>query len=233
MAPSTRSSSAIPRTPRVISPSPTPSELQDRSKDGYFAPVTRSSTRKRVDASPTIDENNTEENLDESAELGRARTRSRSPITTRRANGVAPLKPVMNKLASADTNGKLSPNTLLSPGSAEPPGWSWRDISRSPSPSAILIPIHRHFRSFIHKHEVPRKFLHVSIGFFTLYLYRSGVQVSSITPYLMTALVPIATVDYLRHTYPALNRIYVRFLGALMRETGTQPFRGISPVSAD
>lgn len=220
MPPSTRSS-AVPGTPRVISPSPTPSDLQE----GYFAPATRSSTRKRMNASPTIHEKDSEGNSDESAELGRARSRSRSPITTRKVNGFAPLKPITNQLASADTNGKLSPNHL-SPTSASPRGWSWRDISRSPSPLG-LIPIHRQWKSFIHRHEVPRKFLHVSIGFFTLYLYRSGLQPSSITPYLMSLLVPITVVDFLRHSYPALNRFYVRVLGALMRETEFDGWNGV------
>jgi len=43
----------------------------------------------------------------------------------------------------------------------------------------------------------------------------------------MTALIPIATVDYLRHTYPSLNRTYVRFLGALMRETEYDGWNGV------
>lgn len=142
-----------------------------------------------------------------------------------RTNGIAPLKPVSNGSASAVTNGKLSP-PHLSPASASPRGWSWRDISRSPSPLGLIL-IHRHWRSFVHKHEVPRKLLHVSIGFFTLYLYRSGAQPSSITPYLLTTLIPIATTDYLRHTFPVLNRFYVRMLGALMRETEYNGWNGV------
>jgi diacylglycerol kinase (CTP) len=43
----------------------------------------------------------------------------------------------------------------------------------------------------------------------------------------MTALIPIATVDYLRHTYPSLNRIYVRVMGALMRETEYAGWNGV------
>lgn len=43
----------------------------------------------------------------------------------------------------------------------------------------------------------------------------------------MTALIPIATVDYLRHVYPALNRLYVRLLGALMRETEYNGWNGV------
>ena len=69
--------------------------------------------------------------------------------------------------------------------------------------------------------------LHVSIGFFTIWLYVSGVQTDAITPYLMTALIPIATLDYLRHTYPSLNRLYVRVVGALMRESEYDGWNGV------
>ncbi len=43
----------------------------------------------------------------------------------------------------------------------------------------------------------------------------------------MSALVPIAATDYLRHKYPALNRYYVRVLGALMRETEYAGWNGV------
>lgn len=43
----------------------------------------------------------------------------------------------------------------------------------------------------------------------------------------MTALIPIAATDYLRHTFPSLNRIYVRMLGALMRETEYDGWNGV------
>lgn len=43
----------------------------------------------------------------------------------------------------------------------------------------------------------------------------------------MGALIPIATVDYLRHTYPSLNRLYARALGAFMRETEYEGWNGV------
>jgi diacylglycerol kinase (CTP) len=165
---------------------------------------------------------------DSSSDLGRARTTSRSPLRARKppslslaAVSPAEATPVP---AAAKANGKTA-NGHLSPASANA-GWSWRDLSRSPSPLG-LIPIHRQWRSFVHRHEVPRKLLHVSIGFFTLWMYVSGTQTDAITPYLMGALIPIATTDYLRHTYPALNRVYVRLLGALMRETEYDGWNGV------
>ena len=133
------------------------------------------------------------------------------------------------------TNGKPISNGHLSPSSAANTpttsifgggAWSWRDFSRSPSPLG-LIPIHRHWRTFVHKHEVPRKLLHVSIGFFVIWLYLSGTQTQSVPPYLMGALIPIAAVDVLRHNYEPFNRFYVRVLGALMRESEFNGYNGV------
>jgi diacylglycerol kinase (CTP) len=106
-------------------------------------------------------------------------------------------------------------NDHLSPTSGA--AYYWRQLSRSPSPR--LIPIHKSWRSFIHRHEIPRKVLHVSIGFFTLHLYTRGLQPVSIYPWLLGALLPIASVDVLRHNVVGFNRFYVRALGAFMRES--------------
>lgn len=227
---------SIPATPRVISPSPTPSEIDDR--ESYFGPVTRSAARKRLATPAPVEE---ELDEDEGADLRRARTRSRSPMTTRKLtmltsskksakspNGHAPVasEPLTDGAGNSASeksavNGHLSPPT-----SGTYAGWSWRDFSRSPSPLG-LIPIHRHWRTFVHKHEVPRKALHVSIGFFVMWLYLSGTQTLSVCPYLMGALVPIAAVDVLRHHYPPFNRFYVKVLGALMRESEFSGYNGV------
>jgi diacylglycerol kinase (CTP) len=100
------------------------------------------------------------------------------------------------------------------------------DLSRSPSPLG-LIPLHSRYRSFIHRHEIPRKLLHVSIGFLTLSLYTRGVQTLQITPVLFTALVPIAATDLIRHRSEKLNKIYIRCMGALMRETEVSGYNGV------
>ena len=225
----TYSSNSIPATPRVTSPSPTPSDVKEESQNGYFGPITRSAKKKRVAAQTPIDE---EIDEDSSNDLSRARSRSRSPLRVRRISGLTVAKTSATHTvidtppipAVANGSGKVS-NGHLSPASANF-GWNWRDISRSPSPLG-LIPIHRQWRSFVHRHEVPRKLLHVSIGFFTIWLYVSGIQTDAITPYLMAALIPIATTDYLRHTYPSLNRLYVRVVGVLMRETEYNGWNGV------
>ncbi|KAI1505392.1 cytidylyltransferase [Biscogniauxia marginata] len=228
---SSRAKSAVPATPRVISPSPTPSETQERSADTYLGPVTRSAAKRRQTARTPLHE---KINEDSDPELRRARTRSRSPIKTRRVAGITPAKSARASKSKQKEDDALSISNgtvetsdgHLAPPSLAPAGWSWRDFSRSPSPLG-LIPIHRHFKTLIHKYEVPRKVLHVSIGFFVYWLYVNGTQPSSVTPYLMTALVPIATGDFLRHKYPWLNRFYVKYLGALMRESEYAGWNGV------
>jgi len=219
----------IPATPRVISPSPTPSESQEGSQDGYFGPITRSSTKKRIKAPTKIDEGVDDEESDPNPELRRARSKSREPLKVRRMSGLSEAKTSTSvssdKTAQVTENGGAI-NGHLSPSSAVKTGWSWRDLSRSPSPLG-LIPIHRQWRSFVHRHEVPRKLLHVSIGFFTIWAFISGLETNQITPYLLGALVPVATADYLRFTFPSFNRVYVRVLGALMRETEYDAWNGV------
>ncbi|KAI1198589.1 cytidylyltransferase [Nemania serpens] len=240
---SSRTRRGVPATPRVISPSPTPSEPNEPSLDAgiYSGPVTRSAARRRQTGTVTP-QRPIQEALDEDEEedlaFRRARTRSRSPIKAHRIRSLAtpksdaaPTQSPIDDSAVDPANGaaKKSSNGLLAPPSlatGATTGWNWRDFSRSPSPLG-LIPIHRHFQTLIHKHEVPRKALHVSIGFFVYWLYVTGTQTSAVPPYLMAALVPIASVDFLRHKYPSLNRFYVKWLGALMRETEYSGWNGV------
>ncbi|KAK0741638.1 hypothetical protein B0T21DRAFT_282098 [Apiosordaria backusii] len=237
-----RTSQSVPSTPRVISPSPTPSEQDGTGQDGYSGPMTRSAARRRL-ATPQPVEEDIEE--DENPELRRARTRSRSPLDTRKVAQLSPKKPsgtassTLKPIATTATTtaiatpngstGEKAPETnghLSLPTPSLYYGWSWRDFSRSPSPLG-LIPIHRHWRTFVHKHEVPRKALHVSIGFFVVWLYLSGTQTYSVCPYLMGALIPIAAVDVVRHHYQPFNRLYVKVLGALMRESEFSGYNGV------
>ena len=206
-----------PATPRIISPTPTPTENRN---DSYFAPITRSAAKRHPSPAP-ISEDSEPESSDSSLEK-RARTRSRSPKThakqqQQKASVSKPSQP-KEKPPDASSNGFLSPSSAASS--------TWRDISRSPSPLG-LIPIHRHWRSFVHRHEIPRKVLHVSIGFFTLHLYTRGTAAATIHPYLLGALIPIASTDYARHTFPSFNRFYIRVLGALMRESEVDGYNGV------
>ncbi|ROV92597.1 hypothetical protein VMCG_08904 [Cytospora schulzeri] len=227
---SVRTKPAVPPTPRVVSPSPTPSErdVSQESSSSYLGPVTRSAARRKRLATPQCVKQDPTDEEKEREGTGRSRVRSRSPLDKGKLNGLTPIHP--EKTISIDQpseNGKpKEENGHLSPNSAQGPGWSWRDFSRSPSPLG-LIPIHRHWRTFIHKHEVPRKLLHVSIGFLVIWLYTSGTQTSSVCPWLMGALIPIATVDYIRHVNDSFNRLYVKVLGAFMRESEFVGWNGV------
>ena len=214
---------SVPATPRVISPSPTPSDVREDAQDGYSGPTTRSARKKRAAPIDEVDE-------DSNSDLGRARSKSRTAMRARKTPALTAVTaaaptPIETSLSRATNGSGKVPNGHLSPASAGT-GWNWRDISRSPSPLG-LIPIHRQWRSFVHRHEVPRKALHVSIGFLTLWFYRSGVQTDEITPWLMAGLIPIALTDFLRHRYASLNRLYVRLMGALMRETEYDGWNGV------
>lgn len=206
----------VPAT-RVISPSPTPSERSDKQTQA---------SKRTISSPPQILEENDPSGSDSSVDK-RARTRSRSPVSKsptlqrRRMTGSAP-EPTAK--AEAPSNGHIPSNGHLSPYTSLQD--RWRDISRSPSPLG-LIPLHRRYRSFIHRHEIPRKLLHVSIGFITLDLYRRGVQKNQITPWLFSALLPIAATDFLRHRFQAVNKLYIRCLGALMRETEVSGYNGV------
>lgn len=217
----------IPSTPGITAPTPTQSDSLELG-DTYFAPITRSAAVKQATAPVSIgEEKDSDSDLDK-----RARTRSRSPRSANRQRGAAglqnakskssvpPVPPVpttrMSKTKSEPAGQNGAPNGHLSPSSAS--STFWRDFSRSPSPLG-LIPIHRHWRFFVHRHEIPRKALHLSIGFFTLHLYTRGVQPATIHPWLLGALIPIASTDLLRHRSASFNRFYVRVLGAFMRES--------------
>ncbi|KAL8778784.1 MAG: hypothetical protein Q9213_007248 [Squamulea squamosa] len=199
---------AIPPTPQVTEPTPAPSEFIEK-QESYFAPISSSSSK---DSTAFAND--------------RARARSRSPkslVTNGAQPAQQPKKPPPTAFPTTNgtANGHLSPSSAASSASSY-----WRTISRSPSPLG-LIPIHRSWRTFIHRHEIPRKALHLSIGFFTLNLYSRGVSTQSIHPYLLGALIPIASMDYLRHTFPASNRFYIRVLGALMRESEVEGWNGV------
>jgi diacylglycerol kinase (CTP) len=135
-----------PSTPRVISPSPTPSALSNG--DEYFPPTTRSAAKRRMGSHAPIDE------IDEDSEVERrARTRSRSPldgVRKRRMSGFTTVsgKPLKEGfipdgapiVSNGGTNGHLKPPQSVAS--------YWRELSRSPSPLG-LIPIHRQWRSFV------------------------------------------------------------------------------------
>ena len=76
--------------------------------------------------------------------------------------------------------------------------------------------------SWIREHEIPRKFLHGSIALVTIWLYVHGVQLNQVTPVLTQMLVSIGTIEFCRLTWPAVNDLYIKVVGPLMRESEKQ-----------
>ncbi|KAL4907960.1 hypothetical protein BDW74DRAFT_114075 [Aspergillus multicolor] len=207
---SARNPGAVPATPRVISPSPTPSESRTSSRDGYSAPTTRSAARRQQRLGDVTEESDS--------------TPSRSRRRKSKSKQAAPEEP---QALAARTNGSApQKNGFLSPLSKADGTRLVESVSRSPSPLG-LIPLHARYRNFVHRHEIPRKLLHVSIGFLTLHLYSRGIQTHQITPWLFGALVPIAATDILRHRSERINKLYIRCVGALMRETEVSGYNGV------
>lgn len=97
---------------------------------------------------------------------------------------------------------------------------------RSRSPVG-LISYHEKYRYFIHKHEIPRKVLHVSIGFLTLALYLRGIQLSQVTPILVALLAIIVSLDLLRFRSKKFSEYYITGFGFLMRESEVDKWNGI------
>jgi len=218
----------IPSTPRVTLPSPTPSE--SGSRDGYFGPITRSLSRAaRVTSPPSVREDTDHSGSDRE---NRSRPRGKSLRLDNRRPQITPLTTISpatsasflsrRKSDTAEANGDANGHLTI----PKPSRNYWRELSRSPSPLG-LIPIHTQFRSFIHRHEIPRKALHVSIGFVTIYLYVKGLQPSDINSHLLTALIPIASLDVIRHHSPSVNKLYIKVVGALMRESEVDGWNGV------
>ena len=156
----------IPSTPRVISPSPEPSQS---GSDDYFPPVTRSATRQpSSNAPPPIPEDESSSESDLDRRRARSRSRSRDAALRRRrfsgliakdpnsqkTDDIPPVPPLSasrvtptvtkrrlpGSLPNGQVNGHLSPTSAVKN--------YWRELSRSTSPLG-LIPIHREWRSFL------------------------------------------------------------------------------------
>ncbi|AQZ17831.1 DGK1 (YOR311C) [Zygosaccharomyces parabailii] len=94
-------------------------------------------------------------------------------------------------------------------------------------PEEIYLKSHEWFGSFIAKNEVPRKFLHSSIGFITLYLYTQNVDYRKVKWPLMYAFAIIMALDLLRLRWPLFNKAYCRTVGALMRQKEIHSYNGV------
>jgi len=75
--------------------------------------------------------------------------------------------------------------------------------------------------------EIPRKALHSSIGFFTLYLYATQGSPQRVVIALTGSLCIIVPTDIIRLNSPTFARIYERYLGFLMRDSEKTKSNGV------
>ncbi|KAK7439873.1 Diacylglycerol kinase [Stygiomarasmius scandens] len=75
--------------------------------------------------------------------------------------------------------------------------------------------------------EIPRKVLHSSIGFFTIYLYLSQGSPRNVILVLWSSLCIIIPADILRLRSSRFEKIYERVLGFLMRESEKHTTNGV------
>ncbi|KAH7929269.1 hypothetical protein BV22DRAFT_1003061 [Leucogyrophana mollusca] len=75
--------------------------------------------------------------------------------------------------------------------------------------------------------EIPRKALHSSIGFFTIYLYTSHGSPTRVVVALSTALAVLVPVDVLRLRYPAFERAFEKCVGIFMRDSEKKSSNGV------
>lgn len=91
----------------------------------------------------------------------------------------------------------------------------------------IHLKSHEWFGEFITKHEVPRKVLHSSIGFITLYLYTQNIDYKKVKWPLIYAFVTLFTLDIIRLNWQLFNKAYCRTVGALMRRKEIHTYNGV------
>lgn len=104
---------------------------------------------------------------------------------------------------------------------------SGSSASLSSTASTVTLPIHKNFYSLIHKHEIPRKLFHVSIGFITLYLHLKGYKTNKTWQPISIAMSIIFLLDLLRFQWPYFNKLYCATVGFLMREKEVNSINGV------
>ncbi|KAK8850344.1 hypothetical protein IAR55_004262 [Kwoniella newhampshirensis] len=93
-------------------------------------------------------------------------------------------------------------------------------VKRKPSPGAIP--------TKVVDWEIPRKTLHSSIGFLTLFLkWLDPPTLRPLITVLSTGLVTVSVFDFFRLNFPAFAEIWETYFGFLMRESERQKINGV------
>jgi diacylglycerol kinase (CTP) len=75
--------------------------------------------------------------------------------------------------------------------------------------------------------EIPRKALHASIGFLTLYLFTSNGDPQRVIVVLSSALAVLIPIDILRLRYPSLEYAFEKCAGVFMRDSEKKTSNGV------
>ncbi|KAF5356566.1 hypothetical protein D9758_008212 [Tetrapyrgos nigripes] len=100
-------------------------------------------------------------------------------------------------------------------------------VTKSPSSSNAIQPSKNAPEKKKIDWEIPRKVLHSSIGFFTIYLYLSQGSPRNVVIVLWSSLCIIVPADILRLRSPRFERFYESVLGFLMRESEKHTTNGV------
>ncbi|GMG03191.1 hypothetical protein B5S33_g3153 [[Candida] boidinii] len=95
------------------------------------------------------------------------------------------------------------------------------------SKTKLLLESHKRFGNFVHKHEIPRKVFHTSIGFITIFLYLNNVQTYQIRNPLLIGFIIMFSIDLIRLNSTKINNLYCKYLGFLMREKEINTYNGV------
>lgn len=83
------------------------------------------------------------------------------------------------------------------------------------------------FYDFLVRNEIPRKVFHSFHGFLTLFLYCHGVQKQQLVAPLWGLFVVLLTNDIVRFRFPAVNKLLVRTMGFIIRESEVNSWNGV------
>ncbi|EPS95817.1 hypothetical protein FOMPIDRAFT_1062525 [Fomitopsis schrenkii] len=168
--------------------------------------------------------------------------RSQSPVSTRATAPTSSERPAMatrRTSATSNANGNAhaagnghSPQqpapTLTANGHTTAPATKHaRKGSRSAAKGKVAV-LHRSWsEKIIHEWEIPRKVLHSSIGFLTLYLYYSRGSPEKVVVALASGLAVIVPCDVLRLRSTRFERLFEGTVGFLMRESEKKSTNGV------
>ncbi|KIJ59855.1 hypothetical protein HYDPIDRAFT_43702 [Hydnomerulius pinastri MD-312] len=102
-----------------------------------------------------------------------------------------------------------------------------RNGSASSSPNGLIDKRHDRAVKKPIDWEIPRKTLHSSIGFFTIYLYTSHGSPQHVIIALSSALAVLIPIDVLRLRYPLFERAFEKCVGIFMRDSEKKSSNGV------